>query len=70
MTPTPIDADPPVLGRPNPIDADPPVLGRPNPNAPLVRPYYATLSEFERQVLDSRQADNMRDARMDYDPYD
>ena len=55
---------------PTPIDADPPVLGRPNPNAPLVRPYYATLSEFESQVLDSRQADNMRDARMDYDPYD
>ena len=36
---------------------------------PVVRPYYRTLSEFERQVLDSRQADLEREQRMDYDPY-
>lgn len=48
---------------------DRPLLGKPNPNAPLVRPYYRSLSEFERQVLDSRQADLERDQRMDYDPF-
>lgn len=46
-----------------------PLLGKPSTDAPIVRPFYRTLSEFERQVLDSRQADMTRDARMDYDPY-
>lgn len=36
---------------------------------PETRPYYRTLTEFERQVLDSRQGDIERDLRMDYDPY-
>lgn len=57
MTPSPIDSD------------DRPLLGKPDPNAPPVRPYYRSLSEFERQVLDSRQADIEREQRMDYDPY-
>ena len=57
MTPTQAGAD------------EPERLGTPNPNAPLTRPFYATLSEFERQVLDSRQGDLMREQRMEYDPY-
>lgn len=36
---------------------------------PLPRPFYQSLNEFERHVLDSRQADMTRDQRMDYDPY-
>lgn len=36
---------------------------------PLTRPFYANLSEFERQVLDSRQADSTRDLVMEWDPY-
>lgn len=50
-------------------DDELPRLGAPNPNAPLTRPYYATLTEFERQVLDSRQADLSRELVLDYDPY-
>ena len=50
-----------------PIEA--PRLGTPNPFAPIVRPYYATLTEFERQVLDSRQAERSRELALDYDPF-
>lgn len=51
------------------MGVDRPLLGKPNPDAPLTRPYYRSLAEFERHVLDSRQADIERDQRMDYDPY-
>lgn len=58
MTPSHTDSEP-----------DRPLLGKPDPNAPLARPYYRSMSEFERQVLDSRQADIERNERMDYDPF-
>ena len=36
---------------------------------PITRPFYASLSQFEREVLDSRTAELLRDQRMDYDPF-
>lgn len=54
---------------PTPTSDEPVRLGTPNPHAPLTRPYYATLTDLEKRVLQERQSDSDRATVMEYDPF-